>query len=384
MRRRTFLAACLGTAATAICPTFAAPGTRQRTLVLLELTGGNDTLNTFVPYADPAYRAARPRIAIPRDKVIVIDEQLGLHPDLAPLLPAWRQRDVALLQGMGYPEPNRSHFRAMEIWDTGSDSDAYLDSGWLARTLSSTVPRPGAVADAIVLGDNPGPVGGRSMRTLVMEDTQRFLARAAEIGQASPAAASPALAHILGVKADIRSSAQKLDERLRDATVPVDGFPATRVGRRLAEAARLVLADAGVPVIKLAHGSFDTHANQPAVHARLLRELAEALAAFRDTLIERQRWDDVLVMTYSEFGRRVAENASRGTDHGAAATHLLMGGQVRGGLFGSRPSLQQLERGDLRYTTDFRALYNTVATNWFGRPPLYPLSHHPPLPVLAT
>jgi len=344
----------------------AAPGT----LVLLELSGGNDGLNTVVPFADPAYYRLRPELALARDDVIALDERLGLNPALAPLLDAWRERDLAIVLGVGYPRPNRSHFRSIEIWDTGSASDEYVQEGWLARTLAADARLRGAVADAVVMGrGNLAPVDGAGVRALVMRDPDRFLRDAGDVAPVAAPAGNPALAHVVRVQNDLRRAVGALERALAGAPAALDGFPATAIGAQLRQAARLIVAGAGVPVLKLSHGSFDTHKRQRAPHDRLLGQLSEALAAFRRALRGAGAWERVLVMTYSEFGRRPAGNGSGGTDHGTAAPHLLLGGRVRGGLHGAQPTLPAARDRDLDHTVDFRRLYATVARRWWGLAP---------------
>ncbi len=210
-----------------------------------------------------------------------------------------------------------------------------------------------------------------------MQRLDVFLKRAARFDAEGRAAGNPALAHLLAVEGGVERVRRGLAQRLQELSFDGKEFPKSRIGQGLREAARLILMGDAAPVIKVSHGSFDTHANQRARHDRLLRQLAQALAAFRNTLRAQGAWDRVLLMTYSEFGRRVAENGSRGTDHGQAATHLVMGGRVRGGRYGEFPDLRHLSDGDLAFTTDFRRLYNSVLVEWFGVAPLYSLKDQP-------
>lgn len=381
MKRRDFLglagAACMGAWVPALAATARAPQW-QRILVLIELSGGNDGLNTVIPYADARYRALRPRLAIARDSVLQLSEQIGLNPALEALLPAWRAHQLAIVQGVGYPHPNRSHFRSIEIWESGSDSDEIVTDGWLTRLFAANPPPAKFAAHGIVLGQaGAGPLAGKNARTVVLQTRERFV-RAAERLNATPAGApdNSALAHLLTVRAETRRAAAALTH---GAGAPLPEFPGSRLGRQLHEAAGILAAGTSVAVLKLAHGSFDTHSNQRGTHDRLLRELAEGLAAFRDALIALQLWERVLILTYSEFGRRAAENGSQGTDHGTAAPQFVLGGSVRGGLYGQAPSLTRLADGDLEHHVDFRSLYLTVARRWWGvpadflRPRDYPL-----------
>jgi uncharacterized protein (DUF1501 family) len=394
MRRRDFLATGSALAAvTLLSPSaFAqarAAGWRpERTLVLIELAGGNDGLNTVVPYADPAYQRLRPGIAIKRDAVIRLDEKLGLHPALAPLADAWKARELAIVQGVGYENPNRSHFRSIDIWDTGSGSNRFLAEGWVARLLGPARRNKERVADrladAVVLGGGTGPVTGAGLRAVSMPDPQRFLRQAQDMKAVEARPANPALAHVIQVQREIQDTAKELREVLARAPEVRGEFPNGPLAQQLRVAARLINARAVVPVIKLALGGFDTHANQPGQHANLLRQLGEGLAAFRKALAEAGRWNDVLVMTYSEFGRRAAQNGSNGTDHGTAAPHFVVGAKVKGGLFGPAPNLADLVDGDVRHAIDYRSLYATAARGWWGFARTSALGDHPPLPILTV
>lgn len=347
-----------------------AGGASGRILVLVELKGGNDGLNTVVPYADPLYAQLRPTIAVPRDDVLRLDATAGLHPALKPMLPLWEKNQVAIVQGVGYPQPNLSHFRSIEIWDTASRSNEYLSEGWLARAVHAGFGNaPGLTAEGVRIGSSDlGPLAGA--RAVSLNDPEAFVAGAR---LASPRAlqGNAALQHLLRVEADISQAADGLRaERYPFATV----FPAGTFGNGVRAAAQVIASQrgrAGVPVITLTLGSFDTHQNQLGVHANLLRQLAEGLIALQGALAEIGAWDRTVVMTFSEFGRRVRQNQSNGTDHGTAAPHFIAGGAVRGGLYGQAPDLSRLDSAqNLAFTTDFRQLYAGVARDWWGVDPL--------------
>lgn len=340
---------------------------RNRVLVLLELHGGNDGLNTVIPYTDSQYYEFRPSLAIPRDQVLHLTPSLGFHPSLQSLMPLWESGELAVIQGVGYADPNRSHFRSIEIWDTGSDANQVLEEGWLARVFHDHPPPATFTADAVVLDKgNTGPVSGESVRTLTLQDPAQFIQQSQRVQSLTMTTSNPALAYILKIQQEISNSARDLHNRLQQIDSPSEPFPQTQIGHQLEIAAKLLMAQVPVGAIKVMHGSFDTHASQANTHHRLLKELAEAVQAFRTTLRHHSLWDKVLIMTYSEFGRRVRENGSKGTDHGTAAPHLLIGGRIKGGLYGRPPSLRDLQNGDLRFTTDYRSLYNTVIHNWWN------------------
>lgn len=339
----------------------------QRSILLLvELKGGNDGLNTVIPYHDPAYYRLRPRLAIARDEVIQLDDKTGLHPSLKPLFKTWQSGEIAIVQGVGYPEPNLSHFRSIEIWDAGTDSDKYSQEGWLPRVFGGKPAGADLIADGIVVGQDAGPLDGPQFRTLVMADPEKFIRNARRVQADSQRTGNPALDHILSVETDVQSAARTLESRLVEKGPDISGFPANRFGRQCALAAKIIANDIPTAVIKLSHGSFDTHTNQAVQQGRLLKELAEGLASLQASCRASGHWDNVLIMTYSEFGRRATENGNAGTDHGTAAPHFLIGGRIRGGLYGRQPALTDLDGGNLRFTTDFRQLYATVSGSWLG------------------
>lgn len=357
----------------ALSPRMALAGNWSRILVLVELAGGNDGLNMIVPQTDPLYRQLRPGIALSGDRLAPLDERFGLNTALASLMPAWRDGDLAVVQGVGYPDPDRSHFRSIDIWDTASGSAEVLTQGWLAQLFSREAPPGDFTTEGLVLGhDGAGPLAG-AKRFVELRNPGRFV-RDAKRSPALPAEAgsNSALQHIVRVQAEIDRAAAGLAGDGIAATAPGLAFPKTGLGQQLELAARVIAGQAQVAVIKVTLGGFDTHINQVPTQHRLLEEVGMALAAFRGSMLAAGLWDRVLVMTYSEFGRRAAENGSGGTDHGTAAPHFLLGGRVRGGFHGQAPSLASLENGDLRYTTDFRQLYSTILQSWWEVPSLWP------------
>jgi uncharacterized protein (DUF1501 family) len=361
-RRFLRLAAALPFCGTAAFARAALASGTRRLLVLVELKGGNDGLNTVVPFDDPLYARLRPRLAIPREQVVQLTERTGLHPSLALLEPLWDARELAIVQGIGYPQPNLSHFRSIEIWDTGSASDAYLDSGWLARAFARSPSPPDFAADGVVVGaGGMGPLAGPGVRALALASPEQFL-RNARLARGEGESRNPALAHILRVERDIVLSAQRLHAGRSFA----EGFPAGPFGTAIGSAAQLAANEAGIAVVRISLNGFDTHANQPPVQANLLRQLAEGLLALRSALREIGRWDSTVVATYAEFGRRPRENQSNGTDHGTASAHLVLGGKVRGGLHGAPPQLDRLDgNGNLPFAVDFRAYYATFLRRWW-------------------
>ena len=366
MDRRNFLGAIGAATISAWMPGAAfaqRPGASyDRLLVLVELKGGNDGLNTVVPYSDPAYVQLRPRLAVARDQVLPLDQQAGLHSSLEPLMASWKNQELAVVQGVGYPGPNLSHFRSIDIWDTASGSNEYLTEGWLARAFAAAPAPATFAADAVVVGGaEMGPLRGGT-RAIALANPEQFLRQAryaAPAGQARNAA----LQHILHVEENIAQAAARMSGNRAFATE----FPTHPFGNAVRIASQLVAGEAGIAAVKIALGGFDTHSGQPARHAQLLKALAEGMAALKSALVELGRWDTALVMTYSEFGRRPRENLSNGTDHGTAGAHFLLGGRVKGGLYGQPPALSRLDgNGNLPFAVDFRDLYATVLGRWWG------------------
>ena len=369
MNRRDFLGSAGAAGVVACLPRMAlaaAAGDYHNLLILVELRGGNDGLNTVIPYASPDYYVLRPRLGIAREHVLQLDARIGLHPALQPLLPVWNERELAVVQGLGYPHPNLSHFRSIEIWDTAAESSEYLSDGWLARTFARTPPPGTYAADGVVVGGGElGPLAGPATRAIALTNTEQFV-RQARLAAPAAAARSGALAHIARVESHIVQAAGRLTgEHVLGAE-----FPATAFGNAARTAAQVVASGADVAAIKIALNGFDTHSAQQVTHARLLKDLAEGLAALRSAVIALGRWDSTLVVTYSEFGRRPRENSSGGTDHGTASAHFVLGGRVKGGLHGETPRLARLDgTGNVGHTVDFRQLYATILRHWWGIDP---------------
>jgi uncharacterized protein (DUF1501 family) len=280
-------------------------------------------------------------------------------------VPLWKARELAIVQGVGYANPNLSHFRSIEVWETASKSEEYLSDGWLARAFAAhPVPRSFA-ADGVIVGSSDlGPLAGAGARAVALANTEQFLRQAKLAQPMQVAQGNRALAHLLKVESDVAQAASGLQGRHAFRTE----FPQGPFGQAVRSAAQVVASNAGVAAVRLSLDGFDTHQNQPAPHASLLRQLAEGLAALRSALVELERWDSSLVLTYAEFGRRAQENGSNGTDHGTANVHFALGGRVKGGFLGAAPRLDRLENGNLAHAVEFRSLYATVLERWWGVP----------------
>jgi uncharacterized protein (DUF1501 family) len=350
-------------------------------LVVIQLAGGNDGLNTIVPYSDDAYHRARPVIGLDPKTVLRIDDRIGFNPALAGLRDLFASGQVALLQGVGYPNPNRSHFEATEIWETASP-DRPQQYGWLGRYLDRRYPagtKPPTPFETVALGDTLpaalvsahvdvpaiGALGAFSY------NTGRDLASKQSAGalyDGAKGGGSPYLAMIADTAREAYHGGDTLRAKIAGYT-PLATYPSDGFSQQLKLAAQLIGSDAGTRIIFVSLGSFDTHAGQRAQQDRLLGYLGNGLKAFYADLAAHGNAKRVLAMTFSEFGRRVTQNASNGTDHGTAMPLFVVGGAVKGGVYGDHPSLTDLDQGDLKFHTDFRAVYATVLQSWLGRNP---------------
>jgi uncharacterized protein (DUF1501 family) len=387
MDRRNFLklAGCVPLASIApgvALATAPASASYRNLLILIELKGGNDGLNTLVPYASPTYYALRPKLAIARDQVVQLNDAVGLHPALAPLLPFWKSRELAVLQGVGYPEPNLSHFRSIEIWDTASKSDEYLQDGWLTRSFAAAPTPREFAADGVIIGSpDLGPLSGGGTRAIALANTEQFL-RQARFAAPEGQARNKALQHILKVEADIVQAASHLNADYAFKTE----FPQGAFGNAIKTASQVIANRAGVAVVRVTLTGFDTHSGQLNTQARLLGELAGGMVALKSALDELGRWNNTLVLSYAEFGRRPKENLSNGTDHGTASVHFALGGRVAGGMYGEQPALDRLSGdGNPAHAIDFRSIYATVLDRWWGVPSSGPLGgKFAPVPILRA
>jgi uncharacterized protein (DUF1501 family) len=359
-------------------PGFLAPG--DKILVVVQLGGGNDGLNTIVNHRNDLYYRARPRLAIPAGEVLPISDEQGFHPALAPLRAHYDAGDLAVVNSVGYPNPDRSHFRSMDIWHTASRSDQYLETGWIGRYLDAActgLPHP---TGAIQVNDHLDlALKGAELKGLALSDARRFHTTAASpwfraVSEAHTSPEGTRRAHEQHSQADYLyktlassiSSAEYIFETTRTARNEVD-YPTNPLAKSLKTTAQFIHSGLDTRVYYVDTSGFDTHANQGPQHARLLGQYAEAMDAFIRDLQKGGRWKDVVVMTFSEFGRRVEQNAANGTDHGTANNLFLMGGSLKkAGFVNAAPDLGDLDEGDLRYRVDFRQVYAEVLEKWLG------------------
>jgi uncharacterized protein (DUF1501 family) len=377
-----------------------ASGVDGKILVVVQLSGGNDGLSTVVPYGDDAYYRQRHTINVPAREVIRLTDYIGLHPNLKTLRPLIERDQMCIIQGVGYPNPNRSHFRSMDIWHSAQPEDETPTSGWVGRYFDATCtgeePHVG-----ISIGETmPLAMKGQKITPLSFErldnyryngpERERYLrlhkiseeeaAAAIEAQQAQPRRRS----RVRDPKPEAPTAQEQLDflsrtalnaqvssdqiGRVTRAFRPVGDYPRGEFGDGLRTIAAMIGGGLSTRVYYVSLGGFDTHANQKGRHDRLMEEFGRGIKAFWDDITKQENDERVLVMCFSEFGRRVSQNASGGTDHGAAAPMFLFGSRLKTELVGAHPSLTNLDQGDLRYQIDFRHVYSTILQDWLDTP----------------
>ncbi len=353
----------------------------EKILVVVQLSGGNDGLNTVIPFGEEKYKKSRPSLAIDgAGGVVKIENGYGLHPSLRACEKLLENRQLSILQGIGYPNPNRSHFESMDIWHTAHTKPS-RESGWLGRcfdahkdTLAKAIDPPGMHLGeevqplALAARDLPAP-SIRSLEQFRLEtggdDQQRNVITSAT---AAPRAAGNDLLKFVQTRA---TSALDLSRRMQasgSGYKTAVSYPETPLSQKLKNIAHLIDAGLTTRVYYVSIDGFDTHSDQAGAHASLLDQVGGALAAFAEDLAGHGQLDRVMTLVFSEFGRRLQENASRGTDHGAAAPVFLVGSKVKPGLVGKHPSLDDLDDGDVKFHTDFRSIYAALLEKWLGWP----------------
>lgn len=359
------------------------PSSQDRVLVVIQLTGGNDGLNTIVPHTNELYYKARPKLAIPKEDVLKFNADIGLHPSMRGIASLIEDKNFCVIQGVGYPNPNRSHFESMDIWHSCQRKESRSSDGWLGRYFSQlNHPMSAAPTDSfgLHLGSEQLPLAlvargvqtpslasieqlrwkGKSESNIARADSERMPSTKREIDTES---------NLLDFVSASTTAAMQASDRLEKALASPDSsgdFPNSQLGEKLKIVSRLLLAGLKTKVYYVTVDGFDTHANQLVAHSGLMRQWSDALRSFHQRLDIAGLGERVLVFTFSEFGRRVAENASQGTDHGAAAPAFLSGPKLENTIVGNQPSLSELDDGDLKFHTDFRRVYATLIEDWFG------------------
>jgi uncharacterized protein (DUF1501 family) len=339
-----------------------------RILVVLQLDGGNDGINTVVPFADEGYAKHRKSIRLDKSQLVKVNDKVGLHPGMDGIGKLLEAGQLAIVQGVSYPNPSRSHFQSMAIWHTGRlDAEQQAGMGWLGRGLDEV--KGGA---SLLVGNGPPPVALRGRRAIAsaIEHVEDFTLAPGSDPRHSLTKDEPAddlTAFVRRNMLDAYATADSLTSSVK-AQDRTARYPQTGLGERMQLLARLIKAGIGARVYYTIQGGYDTHSSQLAKHSRLLNEFSSAVKAFTDDMTAAKLGDRVTLLAFSEFGRRVQENGSAGTDHGTAGPVFLAGGGVKPGLVGGTPNLTDLEDGDLKVTTDFRQIYASVMENWLGLP----------------
>ena len=378
LKRRAFLKTSSLLSLSPVIPTFVsrtacAEGSERdgRVLVVLQLDGGNDGINTVVPFGDEGYRKHRRELRLPTDRLLKVGDGLGLHPSMRGAANLLESGRLAIVQGVGYPNPDRSHFESMNIWQTARLGRSGVDvHGWLGRALDASPRSTGP--DAVHVGERALPralVARRAASASFADASDLALALRAPSGLAAPAATDDDLASFVSrTVTDAYATVAELEAAKALGGDTSARYPDTSLARRLGLVARSIKAGWPARVYYVIQPGYDSHAVQLPTHARLLGEFAGALRAFLDDLAASKLADRVVVMAFSEFGRRPEENGSIGTDHGTAGPLFLAGPSVKAGLHGRTPPLGDLEDGDLKWSTDFRSVYSTLIGRWLNLP----------------
>ena len=395
--RRSILKGVAGFSLAATAPHFLSLSSRvfageprdDRILVVLQLSGGNDGLSMVVPHTDPAYHRARRTTRVDPKTVLKLTDDLGLNPELKQLHAAYGDGRLAIVQGCSYPNPNRSHFRSMDIWHTGSEKGRQLDTGWVGRAIDSCCPAPDHPNNVVNIGNAipyaleakvNKPVSFEAPESYRWSGNPKDKEKFEELN--APVTAREQISWLHRVAVDARESSEEI-RAAAGGYKPRAEYPRSPIGGDLRTVAALIAGGLKTRVYYVSFGGFDTHNAQGNRYGNLMRQLDPAVGAFLHDLRAQGLSNRVLLMAFSEFGRRVDENASQGTDHGVAGPMLLMGDAVKGGLYGPHPSLTDLDNGDLKMGRDFRTVYATVLEDWMAIDPRRVLDGaYPKLPVL--
>lgn len=354
------------------------PGFKDdRILVVVQLGGGNDGLNTVVPYNNDIYYSSRPNIALQKRDILRINDDIGLHPRMGGIKELVDSGKMSIIEGVGYPNPNRSHFRSMEIMQTATDSERFADTGWLGRYLDNACGGEAEPVAGLAMGsERPQAFDGKKGFGIALEDPDSFgwtdgVGEAKEQNFREINEAYRPQNDTLDFLRKVTANAVLSSDRVKEVSRKYKGgvsYPGDAFGTGLRTIAKMIAGNLPTRIYYVTLGGFDTHVNQLGAHANLMDRFTRGITAFQKDLELQGNADRVLTLTFSEFGRRVEENASNGTDHGTAAPMFLIGKNVKPGLAGKRPDLTNLDNGDLRFTTDFRSVYASLLENWLGAP----------------
>lgn len=345
----------------------------NKVVVVLQLSGGNDGLNTVIPYRNDLYYKERPRLGIEKAKVLSLTDEAGLHPSLLSFKDLYDEGSLGIINNVGYPNPDRSHFRSMDIWQTASNSNEYLTSGWVGRYLDAQCGGCDKPTQAIEIDDVLSlAMKGEAMNGMALKDPKRLYGTANEkffrdvIRSRQASHDEQPVDYLYKTMAETLSSADYIFKQSRQHPTSAE-YPKTELGNSLKTIASLIFSEINTKVYYVSLGSFDTHVNQQFQQQRLFTEMNDAIKAFTGGLKKNNRFNDVLLFTFSEFGRRVSQNASGGTDHGTANNMFLVsGGLKQKGLINELPDLSDLNEGDLKHTVDFKNVYATILNKWLN------------------
>lgn len=365
MNRRNFLTLTgTFTGGTLLLPSFLhAFGNRQTSiigeqcLVFIQLNGGNDGLNTFIPYENSLYYDLRPKIAIQKNGIISKNNGMGFHPALKDFAKIQQNGDLTILQNVGYPEPNRSHFRSQEIWQTASSSNQYLNNGWIGRYLDFQCKEHQPTASVNIDNIDNLALKGNEPNTITVKDPNRFRVRN-DNSEQTTLSDNPQLDFVRKIANSVVEGSDEIQKAL-SKSIEKNDYPQTTLGKNLQWISRLIKGNLNSKVYYTSQNGYDTHDNQLTIQSKNLTELNDAIASFYNDLKKENLLQNVTIVIFSEFGRRVKDNGS-GTDHGTAAPLFIIGGNNKGKIIGSNPNLTNLDNGDLIFETDFRSVYATL------------------------
>lgn len=344
----------------------------DRILVIIQLSGGNDGLNMVVPFRNDIYYRERPRIAIERETVLPLNDELGLNPMMTRMKELYDAGYVSLINNVGYPNPDRSHFRSMDIWHTASDADEYLNTGWIGRLLDASCPDCAMPYTAIEVDDTLSlALKGSQVSGMAVNNVERLKRHisdpfiqhiSAEVSKSELADSD--LDYLYKTLIETSESIEYLSAQSKKQAGSAS-YPGTQLGHELKTISQLILSGTKTRVYYASLTGFDTHVNQKGPQNRLMQVLSDAVGAFVADLRAHDRFKDVMIMTFSEFGRRVKGNASGGTDHGTAGNMFIISGRLKqAGIYNEAPNLADLDDGDLKHSMDFKRVYATVLENW--------------------
>jgi uncharacterized protein (DUF1501 family) len=346
----------------------------NKVVVILQLSGGNDGLNTVIPVRNDIYYSSRPHLGIERNKALGITDEVGLHPVLTGFKDLYDDGSLGILNNVGYPNPDRSHFRSMDIWQTGSGSNEYVPTGWIGRYLDAQCSGCDKPTQALEIDDVLSlALKGSHVKGLALKDPKKLYGISNEKyfkdilkQHTSDHHNEQPVDYLYKTMAETLSSADYIFKESKLHPSSAD-YPNTELAKNLKTIASLIYSDINTKVYYVSLGSFDTHINQDAQQSRLFTEMNDAISAFVKDLKANNRFQDVLLFTFSEFGRRVSQNASGGTDHGTANNMFLISGSLQQkGVLNAMPDLADLQEGDLKYKVDFKDVYATVLRNWLN------------------